>query len=350
MKKLTFLLLATSTLFWTSCGEEEEKKEKEYDPFVHAEEVQQQEFSHYFEALGTVEADKNVMLTSEMAGVVRGISVEEGQEVKANQILVVLDNVLIAKNIQEVQKSKELADYMLKKTQELFDQSLASEPELKQAQNQVDALAQKLLTLRAQAGKYIVSAPFAGHVEKVFPKVGEMASPGMPVVQLVSLGNVDVVGNVSENYLPQVKVGSLVDVEIKALGKTWKNVPVSSVGRSINVVNRTFRLEVAIADSTESILPNLSAVLKIKNYNNPNALVVPNASVLRDEHGGAYVYKLKPGEKEKFKAIKVPVKVAPYSSEGMYEISGGDIKRGDLVATKGVRGLEPDQEIKVITQ
>ena len=74
-------------------------------------------------------------------------------------------------------------------------------------------------------------------------KSGEMAGPGMPIVQILNTRNVKVVADVPENYLQAVREGETVEVQFPALDEE-RTARISVVGSTIHPGNRTFSIEI----------------------------------------------------------------------------------------------------------
>lgn len=351
MKKL-ILSITLISLFISSCAPEEEKTEtKEATlPSVEIKKIKPVDFQNYIEVQGSVEADKNVIITAETPGLIKRILVQEGQYVSAGQTLVILDADIIAKNIEEVEKSLELARYMYEKQENLFKQNIGSELQLTQAKNNKERLEQSLETLKTQRSKSVISAPFSGYVDEIFPKEGEMAAPQVPVMRLLDLKKVHVIADVMESYLKTVVIGKSVDVFIRALDTTLYDHKISRVGKFITASNRTFKVQVDIENHKDLILPNLVCVLRIKNEILNGVLTVPNESLLQSSSGSNYVYVIRKGEKNNY-AHKIEVKPGPSDEKWtvILDNSGAkeQLKAGDEVITVGSRGVKEGMEVKV---
>ena len=164
--------------------------EKNY-PFVSLDSVRSNSISQDVTFQGSVEADRTIMLGPEAQGVVKAIYVREGQFVSRGKTIAVLDSEILRQNVKEVEKTLELAEYMLQKQQNLKDQGMGAEANFVQAKNQVESLQSRLATLKTQASKSSVRAPFSGYVDKIFTKLGEMGSPSMPILRLVNLSEAE---------------------------------------------------------------------------------------------------------------------------------------------------------------
>ena len=178
--------------------------EKVKPNYVGAEKLVKKDFQHYFDVQGTTEAAKDVLINSESAGLIRKIYVEEGQKVTQGQTLMILDAELISKNIQEVEKSLELAEFVFEKQKNLHDQNIGSELQYQQAKNNKERLEETLKTLKAQQGKSVVTAPFSGHIDEIFVSEVQMAMPQIPLIRMLDLTGVTVKADVMESYLKDI--------------------------------------------------------------------------------------------------------------------------------------------------
>ena len=109
----------------------------------------------------------------------------------------------------------------------------------------------------------VITAPFDGIVDEVFPKIGTMASPNFPVVRMVSLDKIYINADVSEAYVGKIKKGTPVMVNFPSLGKEISS-RIDYAGNYINPNNRTFKIRLDIANTPEKLYkPNMTSVLKI---------------------------------------------------------------------------------------
>jgi multidrug efflux pump subunit AcrA (membrane-fusion protein) len=112
-------------------------------------------------------------------------------------------------------------------------------------------------------------------------------------------------------YVGKLKVGTEVDVYLTSLGKTYTG-KVRQVGNFINPSNRSFGIEVAVPNPQGLLRPNQVAKLRIIDYVNKNALVVPSNVILKDANGDNYVYVVTEVNGKTGKAKKVIVKTEYY--------------------------------------
>ncbi|GIV39975.1 MAG: RND transporter [Thermonema sp.] len=245
-------------------------------------------FAHYIEARGSVEAEKNVLITPQTVGKIVKIYVKEGQVVKRGQVIARQDVDVILKNIEQVKSQLELATTLFEKQKRLWEQKIGTEVQYLQAKTNKEALERQLAALQAQADLAVIRAPFSGIVDEVFAKEGEVAAQATPIARLVSLNEIKVVADLSEAYLNQVKTGDEVVVELPTLQETQK-ARITYIGQVIDPTNRTFRVEVALRNPNGKIKPEMVAIVKLKDSEVPDAVVVP-VSLVQEDANGKFVY------------------------------------------------------------
>jgi len=245
-------------------------------------------FRHYFEVYGNVQSDQAASIFPENPGVVQKIEVREGQEVTKGQVIMRLDAEVLRRNLAELQTSYELANTLFEKQERLWDQNIGSEVQFLEAKNRKESLENSISTLEEQVNKTVIRAPFAGVVDKIFPKTGEMASSQMPVARLVNTTNLYVTADVSERYLGKVKKGDEVSVIINR--RDTLITQIARVGSYINPNNRSFEVRVEVPEGEVNIMPNSLVVLKINDYTVEDAIAIPSSLIMQDGVGVDYVF------------------------------------------------------------
>ena len=311
---------------------------------VNTMEVRRTSFQHFFQVQGVVEADKNILISPEMAGVIQSIQVEEGQQVSQGQVLLSLDTDIIQRNIDEVKTALELAEEFYTRQQKLWEQKIGSEMQYLEAKSRKESLDKKLKTLQTQLAKAVITAPASGMIDEIMPKRGEMVMPGFPLIRLVNLSEVYLKAEVSENYHRYVSKGKNVEVIFPSLKDTVKS-KISRVGNYINPDSRTFKINVDLKNPDEMFKPNLLAVIKVNDFEDTAAVVVPSTFLLASSSGKEYVYVIRK-EEGKTRARQVSVQ-SGLSYQGYTMITGGDLKEGEMLITEGARSISEGEEVHV---
>jgi membrane fusion protein, multidrug efflux system len=299
-------------------------------------------FEHFIEVHGTVEADKNIQIVPETSGLITELRVEKGQMVRKGEVLAVLNTDLLRQQIKEVETNLELAANIYNKQKNLWEQKIGTEVQFLEAKNRKSSLEVSLASLKTQLSKSYIKSPIDGEVDEVFPKIGEMASPQMPMFRVVNVGVVNVVSDVSEAHIGKFKKGDNVSVEFTAIDKEYR-AKISASGQFINPNNRTFKITIKL-DNPEGLLkPNMLSVVKIRDQFLKEAITVPS-SIIQSDSKGTFLFAVDNDGQNKI-ASKAYVETG-ITYQGQTVISKG-LKDGQEVITMGYRGLIDGEAITI---
>jgi RND family efflux transporter MFP subunit len=302
-------------------------------------------FHHYFTVQASLEATKNAQIYPESQGRVISIRKQEGDRLNKGDIIIQLDTELIEKNIAEVQTNLDLAKDVFQRQERLWEKNIGSEMQFLEAKNRKEQLENSLATLREQKNKALVRAPFTGVLDKIVPKVGEMANPAMPVARVVNLEEVYLTADVSERYMGRIDVGDSVRVTFSDID-TVKTV-ISRIGNYIDPANRSFEITVQVPNKGKKLKPNMLAEVKINDYTLESALTIPSSIVQQDTRGNKFVYVAKDSSNEEGTIVeKKVVEPGKYYEGNMVVLSG--LSAGDEVLDKGSRKVVDGQTVRIL--
>jgi len=310
---------------------------------VEVEQIMPQTFTHHFEVNGSVEAVKESYVSTQTPGQIQQIHVREGDRVQKDDLLISLNSDVLRNNIAEVRTHLQLATTVYEKRRDLWSRQIGSEVEFLSAKNQKESLENRLKALEAQLDMTRITSPIEGIVDRIPLKKGELASPGQLLVLVVNLREVYINADVSERYLDVVRVGDLGEVTFPSVPDLKLEVPIHKIGQVINSENRTFKIQLKIPNRRERLKPNLIAVVRLTDYVNESAMVVPSIVIKKDLQG-TYVYRVE--EKEgQFQARKAYVHEG-ISSENRSIITFG-LEFGDRVVTRGYNFIKDGTTIEI---
>ena len=301
------------------------------------------DFNHYIEVQGTVKADQTIELHAEMGGTVTAILVKEGQNVSKGQLLATLDSDVIDNSVLQLETQLALATTTFERQTRLWEQNIGSEIQYLQAKAQKEGLENNMKSLKAQARKMKITAPFSGIIDQIFAKTGELTSPQMPFLRLVNLNNVYVESEVTETYLRSIKKGTDVLLNFSSIGISIE-ASISQVGNFINPNNRSFKTRIDLENSNNELKANLLADIKINDFK-ANGIVVPSRLVQKDSNNQTFVYTIEPNESN-HKVVKTYVTEAMNYANQSY-ISEGLVSNSVLV-DKGARLVNNNEDVKLI--
>ncbi|WP_421921016.1 efflux RND transporter periplasmic adaptor subunit [Marinifilum sp.] len=287
-------------------------------------------FEHFIQLTGNVEADKNITIKPEANGNIISINVTEGQRVKKGDVLGKLNTEQIERNIDEAKTNLALSATVYERQKRLWDQKIGSEIEFLTAKANKESLERQIEALEAQKDMAIITAPFNGIIDEIYLKKGELAGPTEAFAQLVNIDQVYVEADVAESYLNYIKAGETAELEFPAIGFTAK-APIYRTSNIIDPSNRSFKVRINLNNPSHKIKPNLISVLKIKDYEIDDVIVVPSIIVKKDFEG-SYLYVAKK-EANHLIAKKTYIQISKtYNNLSLIE-SG--VQMGDKIITEG---------------
>jgi membrane fusion protein (multidrug efflux system) len=348
MNKISTLSLILLIIF--SCSEEvkenEEGKKENLIPLVVATEAQNKSFAHKIKVQGNVATNKDILLNSEMSGLITQMHVNSGNSVKKGQLILSMDESIINANISELKSQLEYANYMLDKQVDLFEKELGTELDKKTAENQVNSLEAKLKTLEVQKSKMNVIAPFSGIVDEVYAKTGQLVAPQMPILRLVNNTQVEIIASVSEKHFKNIKKGTELNVSFPNYDLESMNLKVKSVGNFIEPTNRTFTIRTEVNNNT-SLMPNMLAEVEITDLKIDSGLVIPSKSILKNQNNNDYVWILKKSKKETYTVEQIFINtITSYNGEALIE-ENKSINAGTLIIESGARGITKKDIVRI---
>lgn len=319
----------------TSVASEEKVKQVLLSP------VTSTEFRHYVSVQGMLESEENLMVSAKMPGMIRDIRVQEGQMVRKGQVLAVLDDEVLRKSIDEVKVGLEQVKVVYEKQKALWDQKIGTELQFLTIKGQKESLELKLQTLQSQVGQANITAPFSGVIDAIFIKPGSMAAPGVPLMQLVNTGSLKATAKVPDSYVSYIKQGDRVLVNFPDLNKEMEAV-ITNVGRIVDPLSRTFKIEVNIPSGDPGLKPNLLAMVRINDKTLAKAIVI-DENIIQPTESGKLIF-VAGTENGKPVALQRIVTTG-LSYNGKVEITSG-LAEGEQLITTGYQDLSDNQAIK----
>lgn len=306
-------------------------------------------FEHYINLQGRVDADNisYVAPLNGMGGVVTALYVSKGQAVKKGQLLLKLDDELLRTQLKQLETQLAFARDIYNRQKNLWEQQIGTEVQLLTAKNNVEALEKQINTLQKQISLFTVTSPVSGVADEVNIKVGEtftgFGATG-PQIRIVNTQTMKVVADVPENYLGRVKVGSDLVVELPDAGTRF-NTRIKLASQIINPNTRSFTIEAPIPGGT-GIRPNQIAVVRIRDYFAPNAIVIP-VNVIQTDENGKYVYVMEKNAQGQWVAAKKAIVVGEAYGDSI-EVKAG-LTAGMQLITAGYQTLYDKQAVTTAT-
>jgi membrane fusion protein, multidrug efflux system len=310
---------------------------------VRTEKPEVKRFDHYFTVHGIAQTDQNITINAQAQGQVDVIKVKEGDKVFKGQTIAVQNTDILKKNLNELETRLNLAQTVFERQEKLWKQKVGSEMQFLQAKNNRDALKNSMQTLQEQIEMANIIAPFAGIVDEVFAKEGELPNPGIGIIRLINLDKMYIEADVSEKMLSKINVGDKVNVRFPSIDYYVEST-IKRMGNFINPNNRTFKMVVDVTNNNGNLKPNLLAEIDVIDFTADSAVVVPSNLLLQGSGGKNYVF-VATNNNGVVEAVKKAVEIKMSFKQESLIASG--IKANDNIISKGARSIKDGETIEI---
>ena len=319
-------------------------------PLVTTQKSEQTVFNHYVELQGSVNTRQNVLLYPEVPGILERVLVKEGNKVKKGQLLAVIKDGGMSQQLQQLESQAALSQTVFERQERLWAQKIGSEIEFLQAKTNYTSQKNAVEQLKNQLEKTNITAPFDGTIDVVYKEEGTVVAPGQgsEMFRILNLENMYIEAEVPENYVSSITKGKKVQVHFPILGKSITS-SVRQVGNFINPNNRSFKVEIDVPNPKKDIKPNLTVRLKINDYQNKNAVLLPQSIISENAQGEQYIYVVVDKQKNnEATAQKVLIKTGKTQGD-IIEVLAPLTSQVEYIQ-EGARTVHNGQKVKIVTQ
>lgn len=244
---------------------------------------------------GSLQPVVKAELNAEVSGIVMQVLKDNGDLVRAGDVLVKLDQTTYRDKLlsaQEAERSAivtlEQSNRQLKRMQSLSKQSLvtqegleAAENKANQAQSDLASARARLVEARQQMEKTEVKAPFSGVVATRKVSAGDTAQVGKGLMVLIDPASIRFEGYVAADRVGQVKVGNKVTFKVNGYSGQFFTGTVERINPLANESTRQVQLLVSMDLKQQSLVAGLYAEGHVEAQNS-NALMVPESALVRE--------------------------------------------------------------------
>jgi membrane fusion protein (multidrug efflux system) len=294
--------------------------------------VEQVEWQASRPAVGTLVAVRGVILSSEVAGLVREIGFDSGAFVKRDDMLVKLDTSVEEAQLAAARADADLARASLARARALRAAGSNTPADLDQAESRARSAAANVATLQATIAKKTIRAPFEGRLSIRQVELGQVMASGTPIASLQSIDPIH-----AEFWLPQQTLSELT-IGMKARLRTdvfpqasWEGT-LTTVNSEVDVATRNVRVRATVPNADGRLRAGMFANVELLSPEKRSVLVIPATAVLYAPYGDS-VFALE----EKRDPAGNPTLIAHQKFVRLGE------RRGDLVAV--VNGLTAGETI-----
>jgi membrane fusion protein, multidrug efflux system len=295
-------------------------------------------FSSRLLLVGEVRSQNDAVISAQAAGTLQRVVADRGSRVRAGDTLLVLDSrryraayEAAAAQAENVRLDCEMADRLYQNGQGI------SESDWKKARNGLKMAEAALANARIDLENCFVTAPQSGTVAERFVDLGELVSPGVPLIQLLQ-GGLKVRCGLPENQSAGAQRGMTARVRVLEAG-IESAARVDWVGSALDGATRTLPLELRLEDNG-SLRPGMACQVELQRAHGALSIVIP-VNVAQAAADKVFVF-----VEEKGRAVRRDITLGERNGDQVEVLSG--LKAGEHLVVSGYRGLSEGQALAVV--
>ncbi len=299
------------------------------------------EFTDRIDALGTTRANETVRLSTSVTGIVREINFNDGEEVAAGDVLVVLEKSEEEAQLKAAQAILVERRLAYERIRRLEREQVATTAQLEERRAAMQEAEAEIEAIKARIADRTVRAPFSGLVGLRDISVGALVAPGDMITTLDDLSVIKLDFAVPATYLGTLRAGLPVVAKAAAFPAKTFSGELASVATQVDPVSRSVVARALVPNPERSLRPGLLMTVELLK-NQRQALVIPEAALIPRGRSNAVLLVDDEG-----RAVHREVVIGKRRL-GEVEILSG-LSEGEKVITHGTLTVRPGQAVNVMT-
>lgn len=291
-------------------------------------------------AVGSLRANKSIIVRPEIAGIIASIDVKETERVEKGALLFSLDDIIYQAELEKAEAALRLSKSNYDRAVELFDRGAGTAQTRDETLSKVQSDRAAVNLAKARLSKTKLYAPFAGIVGLKQVDVGAYVNVGQDLISLDDIDPLELDFSLPERYLRFIRDGQAVSLSVDALpGESFEG-KISAIGTRVDPGGRSLTIRALIPNPDGKLKPGLFARVSVVAGTRQKAIVIPEQAIIprgRD----FFVYKVAEG---KAALTKVEIGLRRY---GSVEIVAG-LNPGDTVVVAGQQKLNDGTPVRVL--
>ncbi|MEZ4969508.1 MAG: efflux RND transporter periplasmic adaptor subunit [Flavobacteriaceae bacterium] len=288
---------------------------------------------------GTLEANEQIEIRSEVSGVVESINFVEGGKVSQGQVLFRVNDIELQAQLSKVRTARKLAAENERRAKLLLEKQAISQEEYDIASADFQSAGAESELIAAQLSKATVRAPFSGIIGLRSISKGTYVSPATVVAKLVNTDQLKITFSVPEKYAHQIKAGTSFTFTTSDSREEY-TAKIYAIEPEVEVATRTLKMRATAENPEGKLFPGAFANITLPLETVKDALLVPSESLIPVQNGKK-IFIVENG-----KAKEIDVEIGARTGSSVRVVSG--LKVGDTVLTYGVMALKDGTSVKVL--
>lgn len=300
--------------------------------------VNLQTFDNNLALSGSIEADEQVEIRSEVSGIVTAIYFQEGSNVSKGQLLFKVNDIELRAQLAQAKTKESLSAENERRAKLLLQKEAISQEEYEVARADYKTTQAQSQLIQAQIEKTSVRAPFSGKIGLRSISPGTYVTPSLLVAKLVNSGQLKITFSIPEKYASQVKKNATISFKVSGSDQSY-SAKVYAIEPEVEIATRTLQVRASASNKDGKLFPGTFADVELPLDIIKDAVVIPTEAIIPVQNGKKVFIANKGMAKE------VLVETATRTDASILILSG--LKAGDTVLTSGVMSLKDESPIVV---
>lgn len=287
---------------------------------------------------GTVLANEEVELKSEVSGKITKILFNEGTYVNTGDLLVKINDAELQAQLESAKLRLGLQKDTEYRKKQLLEKQAISQEDYDMTFNQLQVNQAEIELIQAQIDKTEIRAPFNGIVGLRNVSEGSFVNNSTVIASLQNINPIKIDFSIPERYAGMVSVGDEINFTISGNNKKYVG-KVYAIEPKIDPVTRTLRIRALCSNTGREILPGSFANVELVLKKIENAILIPSEALIPDIRGQK-VFVYRDGN-----AMPQPVETGIRTDIRVQLISG--VSEGDTIITSGMLQLRPGVPVSI---
>jgi membrane fusion protein (multidrug efflux system) len=288
---------------------------------------------------GTLRANEQVEIVSEVSGKISAIHFSEGSRVAAGELLLKIDDSELVAERKRALHRVELAERAEARQKQLLEDGVISSERYDVALGQLNVLRAELQLIEAQLEKTEIRSPFGGTIGLRWVSPGSYLSSQTRIASLHDVDPVKLDFTVPERYSTLLQVGDEISFTVEGYQGSFPGT-LYAIEPSVDATTRSLRMRARCPNSDGALVPGMFANVDLVIRSVPDALTVPSIAII-PELGGKKIFVYEGGV-----AQPRPVETG-IRTESEVQVTSG-LAAGDLVITTAILQLQPGLAVELV--
>lgn len=262
--------------------EDGKKKEPQAVP-VEVVQVSRRDIEASYTGTAALQAPQEAQVVAKTSGILLKLEAEEGDTVKAGQVLARIDPERTRLEVQRAEAMLRKLEADFARSTELFARKLVATDQHERLRFDVATQRAAWDIAKLELSYTNIVAPISGVIAERMAKEGNLIPLNAPVFRVVGNERLEAVLNVPERELATVRTGLPVAMAVDALpGQTFRGV-IDRVSPVIDAATGTFRATAAFVEHGNRLMPGMFGRIAVVYEQRTGSLAIPRVALLEDE-------------------------------------------------------------------